>query len=194
MKTTKQGLADKRYSETKQAHKVWRSLVPILLALAILIALFSLYKAPKPAQAPSSFIQSKVSHDLTQAELDQLNCLVNPVSCPKASPAPRRNDFMKGYVSYYSDAGCLDCRADRLTASGEKFDENLLTLAHNQIKLGTRVRITNLDNGKTVIAKVNDRGGFNRLGTHGRIADLSLATCQAIECKTDKSIIVIEKI
>ncbi len=101
---------------------------------------------------------------------------------------------MKGYVSYYSNAGCLDCRADRLTASGEKFDENLLTLAHNQIKLKTMVKITNLDNGKSVIARVNDRGGFNKLGKYGRIADLSLATCEAIDCKTDKSLIVIEQL
>jgi len=191
MRITKQGVADKRYIQTKEATRTWRLVTSAFIALAILVAVISFCRTSKTAQVPEA---PRVSHEWTQGELDRLNCEINPATCPQASPKPRKIDFMKGYVSYYSDAGCLDCRTDRLTASGEKFDENKLTLAHNQIKLGTKVRITNLNNGKTVIAKVNDRGGFNRLGLHGRIADLSLATCNAIECKTDKSLILIEKL
>lgn len=57
----------------------------------------------------------------------------------------------------------------RRTASGERFNRNGNTLAHRGLPFGTRVRITNLKNGKTAVARVNDRGPFHG----GRIADLS---------------------
>lgn len=57
----------------------------------------------------------------------------------------------------------------RRTASGERFNRNAMTLASRHLPFGTRVRITNLKNGKTVIGRVNDRGPF----VHGRIVDLS---------------------
>jgi len=46
------------------------------------------------------------------------------------------------------------------TKSGEVFDKNKLTCASNHFKLGTRLKITNVDNGKSVIVKVNDTGSF----------------------------------
>jgi rare lipoprotein A (peptidoglycan hydrolase) len=58
----------------------------------------------------------------------------------------------------------------RKTASGERFDSNLMTAASNTIKLGSYVRVTNNNNGKSVIVKINDTGGF---GSLGRIIDLS---------------------
>ena len=58
----------------------------------------------------------------------------------------------------------------RKTASGERFDSNLMTAASNTIPLGTYVRVTNNNNGKSVIVKINDTGGF---GSLGRIIDLS---------------------
>lgn len=59
--------------------------------------------------------------------------------------------------------------AGRPTASGEKFDPNDMTCAHPKLKFGTRVQVTNLDNGKSVIVRVNDRGPFAK----GRVIDLS---------------------
>lgn len=58
----------------------------------------------------------------------------------------------------------------RRTASGEKFDSSLMTAASNTIPLGTYVRVTNNNNGKSVVVKINDTGGF---GSLGRIIDLS---------------------
>src|SRR5581483_1403418 len=55
------------------------------------------------------------------------------------------------------------------TASGERFNRNAMTLAHRGLPFGTRVKVTNLKNGRAAIARVNDRGPFVR----GRIADLS---------------------
>ena len=58
----------------------------------------------------------------------------------------------------------------RKTASGERYNMHGLSAAHRHIKLGTKVRVTNLHNKKSVIVKINDRGPFVR----GRIIDLSL--------------------
>jgi rare lipoprotein A len=62
------------------------------------------------------------------------------------------------------------------TASGERFDMNALTAAHKTLRLGTRVRVTNLINGRSVVVRINDRGPYGR----GRIIDLSLAAARAI--------------
>lgn len=56
------------------------------------------------------------------------------------------------------------------TASGERFNMYGLSAAHKTIKLGTKVKVTNLENKKSVVVKINDRGPFIR----GRIIDLSL--------------------
>ncbi|HSN98312.1 MAG TPA: type VI secretion system tip protein TssI/VgrG, partial [Candidatus Nanopelagicales bacterium] len=59
----------------------------------------------------------------------------------------------------------------RATASGERFDQNALTAAHPSLPFGTRVRVTRVDNGRSVVVRINDRGPF----TGGRIIDLSRA-------------------
>lgn len=58
----------------------------------------------------------------------------------------------------------------RMTASGERYNQNALTCASNQYKFGTRLKVTNKANGKSVICRVNDRGGF---GKYGVALDLS---------------------
>lgn len=63
------------------------------------------------------------------------------------------------------------------TASGEKFDMHALTAAHRTLPFGTRVRVTNLANGKSVVVKVNDRGPY----VPGRIIDLSYAAAKKID-------------
>lgn len=66
----------------------------------------------------------------------------------------------------------------RLTASGEKFDKNKFTCASNYYKIGTMLEVTNISNGKSVVVKVNDRGGFKGMkldlseGAFKRIANL----------------------
>jgi rare lipoprotein A len=47
-----------------------------------------------------------------------------------------------------------------ITAGGEKFDRNAMTAAHRQLPMGTKLKVTNLANGKSVIVTVNDRGPF----------------------------------
>ncbi|NBC97381.1 MAG: septal ring lytic transglycosylase RlpA family protein [Deinococcus-Thermus bacterium] len=67
--------------------------------------------------------------------------------------------------------------AGRPTANGEVFDPARLTAAHRTLPFGTRVQVTNLDNGRTVTVRINDRGPF----AHGRIIDLSRAAAEAID-------------
>lgn len=65
----------------------------------------------------------------------------------------------------------------RTTASGEKYDMNALTTASNTHKMGTRLKVTNKKNGKSVVVKVNDTGGFKK---YGRSLDLSKAAFSRI--------------
>jgi len=68
----------------------------------------------------------------------------------------------------------------RKTASGERFDKRARTAAHRTLPFGTRVRVTNLSNGKSVVVRITDRGPFGR---RGRIIDLSEAAAEVIGMK-----------
>lgn len=57
----------------------------------------------------------------------------------------------------------------KLTANGETFDQNELTAAHKTLQLPSIIRVTNLDNGRSIILRVNDRGPY----AHDRILDVS---------------------
>lgn len=65
----------------------------------------------------------------------------------------------------------------RRTASGEVFDMRKLTAAHRTLPLGTRLRVTNLSNGKSVDVRINDRGPFIR----SRIIDVSHRVAVALD-------------
>ena len=65
------------------------------------------------------------------------------------------------------------------TANGEIFNTYSLTAAHKTLPFNTRVRVTNLNNGKSVIVRINNRGPYIK----GRIIDLSTAAFTAIESK-----------
>lgn len=62
------------------------------------------------------------------------------------------------------------------TASGERMNASLLTAAHRSLKFGTKVKVTNRTNGKSVIVRINDRGPFIK----GRVLDLSKAAAHRI--------------
>jgi rare lipoprotein A len=64
----------------------------------------------------------------------------------------------------------------RQTANGEIFDTNELTMAHRSLAFDTKVRVTNLDNGRSIVVRVNDRGPY----VGGRIADLSHAAASRL--------------
>ena len=76
-----------------------------------------------------------------------------------------------GMASYYGDE-----LAGNRTASGERFDPDELTAAHRTLAFGSRVRVTNMANGKSVVVRINDRGPFSR----GRVIDVSHAAAREI--------------
>jgi rare lipoprotein A len=74
-------------------------------------------------------------------------------------------------ASYYGDS-----LHGRRTASGERFDMHALTAAHRTLPFGTRVEVTNLENGRSVVVRINDRGPF----VEGRVIDLSQAAAREL--------------
>lgn len=62
------------------------------------------------------------------------------------------------------------------SASGEVFNQNGMTAAHRSLPFGTQVRVTNLNNGRAVVVRINDRGPFAR----GRVIDLAAGAAQVI--------------
>ena len=83
-----------------------------------------------------------------------------------ASTAP-----LRGYASYYAQY-----HEGLRTASGERFHTDSLTAAHRSLPFGTRVRVTNLANGRHVIVRINDRGPYVR----GRMLDVSYAAARKL--------------
>lgn len=86
-----------------------------------------------------------------------------------------------GLASWY---GHGDGYHGKTTASGERFDKNKLTAAHYSLPFGTRVRVTNQKNGRTVVVKINDRYPISTL-RKGRIIDLSYRAAQELAMVRD---------
>ena len=97
---------------------------------------------------------------------------------PQVSTAPAKQVW-NGTASYYSEAGCVGCRADLLMANGKSFKDEGMTVAFNKLPLGAFVEVTNVSNGQAVTVEVTDRGGFEPLG---RIIDLSKGVKEVINC------------
>jgi rare lipoprotein A (peptidoglycan hydrolase) len=74
-----------------------------------------------------------------------------------------------GLASFYHLPG-------KKTASGEQFDPAALTAAHKKLRLGSRARVTNVESGKTISVRINDRGPY----AGGRIIDLSKRAAEVI--------------
>ncbi|SHL13973.1 septal ring lytic transglycosylase RlpA family protein [Phytopseudomonas punonensis] len=78
----------------------------------------------------------------------------------------------EGKASYYGKA-----HHGNRTASGERFNQNALTAAHRTLPFGTMVRVTNLNNDRSVVVRINDRGPFAR----GRIIDVSRKAAESLD-------------
>lgn len=88
-----------------------------------------------------------------------------PVGMGSGSSRPHASSSQAvGLASFYGRS--FD---GRRTASGERYDRHRLTAAHRTLPFGSHVRVTNLENGASVILEVNDRGPFRK----GRVIDVS---------------------
>lgn len=97
---------------------------------------------------------------------------------PSSKPYKKKNHIsdsqkhiLRGIASYYGPGF-----QGKKTASGERFDMNDLTAAHKTLPFNTKVRVTNVENNKSVIVRINDRGPFKK----GRVIDLSQAAAKKI--------------
>jgi peptidoglycan lytic transglycosylase len=92
--------------------------------------------------------------------------LVPPLASGCAAARPGRSEpgqfAQEGYASYYAIRGGR-------TASGAPFDGRRLTAAHRTLPFGTRVRVTNLASGRSVVVTITDRGPFR----HDRVIDVT---------------------
>jgi len=88
-------------------------------------------------------------------------------------PSFSQNSYQKtGLASYYADKF-----AGRRTSSGEIFSQKKMTCAHKTLPLGTKIKVTNLSNDKSVVLTVNDRGPFHDT----RMLDVTRAAAKKLD-------------
>ena len=132
----------------------------IARGLALVFCVASLGAAQGPNSSGTGHDRSKISQTSTVAQQ----------AYPK-HPKKKTDPYQVGTASWYGEQ--FD---GKQTASGEPFDMYDLTAAHPTLPLGTRVKVTNLHNRKSVVVVVNDRGPV----VDGRIIDLSYAAAEAL--------------
>ncbi|PUA29407.1 MAG: hypothetical protein B0W54_02120 [Cellvibrio sp. 79] len=88
---------------------------------------------------------------------------------PSTQPTGTSSENRPAYVETGKASFYANLHQSKKTASGEIYDHKLYTAAHKKLPFGTKVRVTNVANGKTVVVRINDRGPFIK----GRILDLS---------------------
>jgi rare lipoprotein A len=131
----------------------------IAYGLALFLSLASLGATHRPDQSEASITGVKSGGQPQHA-----------LAASKGT-ARRNIPYQVGTASWYGEYF-----QGRTTASGEPYDMNGLTAAHPSLPLGTRVRVTNLRNGRAVIVRVNDRGPV----VDGRIIDMSYGAAQIL--------------
>ena len=128
---------------------------------------------------------AKMGYDITPATLDTVvvpkdtiltvtDTLMQTDSTEKIDSVVLSGKVVKGIASFYS--ANLD---GKRTATGEIFRNNKLTGASNNLKLNTWVRVTNLNNGKSVVVRINDRM-HPAMKRKGRVIDLSRSAAQKL--------------
>jgi rare lipoprotein A len=98
-------------------------------------------------------------------------CATRAAKPAPAPDAPARGYLGEGLASYYGPG-----LHGRPTASGERFNQHAMTAAHRKLPFGTCLRVVNMENGRTVDVRVNDRGPYKE----GRIVDVSLAAAKKL--------------
>jgi len=124
--------------------------------------------------------QNDLSHDYPEAlaEKPSSEATIHEASLKKVSVEKTRarkttaRHALRGIASWYGPGF-----HGKKTARGDIYNQNALTAAHKTLPLGSKVRVTNLNNGNTVDVEINDRGPY----VEGRIIDLSRAAAGALD-------------
>ena len=93
---------------------------------------------------------------------------------------PRPHAVLRGDATYLSDVF-----HGRESASGEIFDQRKFVAAHRSLPFGSRVRVTNLKNGRSVNVRIVDRGPYGKNYREGAIIDLSKAAARRLRMLRD---------
>ena len=138
------------------------------LALALLIC-------PSIGASPNGeeFVVEDIQKSQNLKEIKGIKAIVpvGPLPPPPPSPLAEKTpvpskliQVVQGAASWYGPGFY-----GRTTANGERFRKGTLTAAHRTLPFGTRVRVTNLSNGRSVVVRINDRGPFK----YHRVIDLA---------------------
>jgi rare lipoprotein A len=131
------------------------------------LAVFVLFASLGAAQGPNN---SGTAHDRSSPKPLSKQTTQKKVLAKSARPKPYQVGTASWYGQYFQG---------KETASGEPFNMYDLTAAHLTLPLGTRVKVTNLRNGRSVVVRINDRGPV----TEGRIIDLSYEAAKTLDLK-----------
>jgi rare lipoprotein A len=127
---------------------------------------------PIPRLAPAVIVLALVTAACAQPPRESAAAASTPPPAVVARPVPGAPRVIQtGAASWYGKA-----HDGKKTASGEAFDMHALTAAHRSLPLGTRVRVTNVANGRAVDVRINDRGP----AIPGRVIDLSYAAAREL--------------
>jgi rare lipoprotein A len=124
-------------------------------------------KKPRRAPLPAPIASAEAAASDDAAE--DSTAMVQP---PTGTPRPLSAEH--GLASFYADM-----LAGNRTASGERYRPDDSTCAHRKHKFGTRLLVTNVDNGKSAVCRVNDRGPF----VDGRVVDVSRAVADQLDMR-----------
>ena len=138
----------------------------------------------KDAQKFNSHFSNLNSLSITERSGDKIRrqTIAAKIEIPEDEPSviEKLNTVASNTVRKFSQTGTASWYGrqfhGRKTASGETFDMNAMTAAHRSLPLNCYIRVTNRNNGKSVVVKVNDRGPF-----HGnRVVDLSYGAAKQL--------------
>lgn len=134
------------------------------------------HRAPsKRAVSPSQPRASEAPVEEPDQAIAKIPSPLDPAPVPLSPkpPLPQRPTIVEtGVASWYGPGF-----HGKTTASGEIFNQERFTAAHPKLPWGSRVKVTNLTNGKSVEVRINDRGPFVK----GRIIDVSRAAARALD-------------
>ena len=123
------------------------------------LLLMALFLGPSVGASPSSeeFVIEAIQENEEITRIQEA-AAVRPL------PASKLIEVVQGAASWYGPGFY-----GRTTANGEHFRKGTLTAAHRTLPFGTKVRVTNLSNGRSVVVRINDRGPFK----YHRVIDLA---------------------
>ena len=117
------------------------------------LLLMALFLGPSVGASPSG--EEFLVEDITEIREAITIQDVRTVAPVRPRPASKLIEVVQGAASWYGPGFY-----GRTTANGERFRKGTLTAAHRTLPFGTKVRVTNLSNGRSVVVRINDRGPF----------------------------------